>query len=78
VEIPKHPLRIISLAPDVTETIYLLGTQDRLIGVTTQCTWPEAARQKPKVGDLLNPNSKSSWRQNLILLFPAGNDRTLS
>ena len=32
VELPKRPLRIVSLAPSVTETIYLLGAQDRLIG----------------------------------------------
>jgi iron complex transport system substrate-binding protein len=78
VEIPKHPLRIISLAPDVTETIYLLGTQDRLIGVTTQCTWPEAARQKPKVGDLLNPNYEVilAAKPDLVISSTAGNDRT--
>ena len=56
VGIPKHPVRSISLAPNVTETLYLLGAEDRLIGNTIQCKWPEAAKNKPKIGDLLNLN----------------------
>jgi iron complex transport system substrate-binding protein len=77
VEIPRHPLRIISLAPDVTETIYLLGAQDRLIGNTTQCTWPEAAKQKSKIGDLLNPNYEVilAAKPDLVISSTAGNDR---
>jgi len=77
VTIPKHPVRIISLAPDVTETLYLLGTQDRLIGNTTQCNWPEAAKQKPKIGDLLNPNYEVilAAKPDLIIASTAGNDQ---
>ena len=77
VDIPRHPLKIISLAPDVTETLYLLGAQDRLIGNTTQCTWPEAAKNKPKVGDLLNPNYEVilAAKPDLVISSTAGNDR---
>jgi iron complex transport system substrate-binding protein len=77
VRIPKHPMRIISLAPNITETLYLLGAQDRLIGVTTQCHWPEAAKQKPKIGDLLNPNYEVilAARPDLVIASTAGNDR---
>ena len=77
VRIPKHPMRIISLAPNITETLYLLGVQDRLIGVTTQCHWPEAAKQKPKIGDLLNPNYEVilAAKPDLIIASTAGNDR---
>jgi iron complex transport system substrate-binding protein len=77
VEIPKHPQRIISLAPNVTETLYLLGAQDRLIGNTTQCNWPEAAKHKPKIGDLLNPNYEVilAAKPDLVIASTAGNDR---
>jgi iron complex transport system substrate-binding protein len=77
VEIPKHPLRIISLAPNITETLYLLGAQDRLIGNTTQCNWPEAARHKPKIGDLLNLNYEAilAAKPDLVIASTAGNDR---
>jgi iron complex transport system substrate-binding protein len=78
VEIPKHPLRIISLAPNITEIIYSLGAQDRLIGNTTQCTWPEEAKHKPKIGDLINPNYEVilAAKPDLIIASTAGNDRS--
>ncbi len=77
VEIPSHPQRIISLAPNITETLFLLGAQDRLIGVTTQCTWPEEAKKKPKIGDLLNPNYEVilAAKPDLVIASTAGNDR---
>jgi iron complex transport system substrate-binding protein len=77
VELPKHPMRIISLAPNVTETLYLLGAQDRLIGNTTQCNWPEASKRKPKIGDLLNLNYEVilAAKPDLVIASTAGNDR---
>jgi iron complex transport system substrate-binding protein len=77
VELPLHPQRIISLAPSITETLYLLGVQDRLIGVTIQCVWPEDAKKKPKIGDLLNPNYEVilAAQPDLIIASTAGNDR---
>jgi iron complex transport system substrate-binding protein len=77
IKIPRRPIRIISLAPDVTETLYLLGAQDRLIGDTTQCNWPEAAKHKPKIGDLLNPNYEVilAAKPDLVIASTAGNDQ---
>lgn len=77
VRIPRHPQRIISLAPNITETLYLLGAQDRLIGDTIQCTWPEDAKRKPKIGDLLNPNYEVilAAKPDLVIASTAGNDR---
>ena len=75
--LPRHPQRIISLAPNVTEILYLLGAQDRLIGNTIQCTWPEEAKRKPKIGDLLNPNYEVilAAKPDLVIASTAGNDR---
>jgi iron complex transport system substrate-binding protein len=77
VETRKHPLRIISLAPNVTETLYLLGAQDRLIGVTTQCDWPKEVKQKPKIGDLLNPNYEVilAAKPDLVIASTSGNSQ---
>lgn len=76
VKLPKRPLRIVSLAPSVTETIYLLGAQDRLIGNTTLCTWPEAAKHVPKMGTLLSPNYEIilAAQPDLVIASTAGND----
>jgi iron complex transport system substrate-binding protein len=41
--------RIVSFLPSATEIIYLLGSQDILIGVTHQCNYPNEAKNKPKV-----------------------------
>ncbi|MBZ5497890.1 MAG: cobalamin-binding protein [Acidobacteriia bacterium] len=75
--LPRHPQRVISLAPSVTEVLYLLGADDRLIGVTTHCDWPEDAKGKPKIGTLLNPNFETilAARPDLIIASTAGNDQ---
>ncbi len=77
VALPRHPRRIISLAPNITEILFLLGAGDRVIGVTTKCDWPDAARSKPKIGDLLNPNYELilAAGPDLIIASTAGNDR---
>jgi iron complex transport system substrate-binding protein len=77
VAVPRHPLRIISLAPNITQIIHLLGAEDRLIGVTTVCSWPESVKHKPKIGDLLNPNYEVilAARPDLIIASTAGNDQ---
>ena len=77
VVLPVRPTRIVSLAPSVTEVLYLLGASDRLVGVTIHCDWPEDARRKPKIGDLLNPNPELilESKADLVIASTAGNDR---
>jgi iron complex transport system substrate-binding protein len=50
------PERIVSLAPNMTEILYALGLENRIIGVTDMCTHPPEAREKPKVGGVVNPS----------------------
>lgn len=50
------PRRIVSLVPSVTEIVYALGAEDHLAGVTDFCDYPPAARGKPRVGGMVNPN----------------------
>ncbi|KTB48590.1 ABC transporter substrate-binding protein [Dehalogenimonas alkenigignens] len=44
------PQRIVSLAPSNTEIVYALGLGDKLVGNTTYCDYPEAAKSVAKVG----------------------------
>jgi iron complex transport system substrate-binding protein len=77
VPVPKSPKRIISLAPNVTELLYLLGAEAQVAGVTSQCDWPDQVREKPKIGDLLNPSYEVilSMKPDLIVASTAGNDQ---
>src|SRR5262245_31146803 len=56
VKIPQPVRRIVSLAPSMTETVYALGLQDRLVGDTDYCDYPADAAKKHKVGGAINPN----------------------
>ncbi|QBG47750.1 hypothetical protein EGM51_10235 [Verrucomicrobia bacterium S94] len=64
------PKRIISLAPDITESLYLLGLGDRIVGATTYCLWPEEAKQIPRVGGFGQYNFEAivSLRPDLVIL----------
>jgi iron complex transport system substrate-binding protein len=56
VRIPQPVRRIVSLAPSLTETVYALGLQDRLVGDTDYCDYPADAKTKTKVGGAINPS----------------------
>ena len=56
IRVPVSVARIVSLAPSLTETVYALGLQDRLVGDTDYCDYPPEAQKKPKVGGIINPN----------------------
>ncbi len=52
------PARVISLAPSITETIYAVGGEDRLVAVTNYANYPPAALKKKRVGGVWNPNKE--------------------
>jgi len=56
IRVPQSIQRIVSLAPNLTETIYALGLQDRLVGDTDYCDFPPEAQLKTKVGGAVNPS----------------------
>lgn len=69
VEIPEHPSRIVSLTPSITETLFLLGVGDRIVGVSRFCFKPEEALSKVKVGDYVKVDYRilKSLKPDLIL-----------
>ena len=50
------PMRVVSLAPNVTELVFALGAGDRLVGVTRFCDWPPEALPIAKVGGFIDPS----------------------
>ena len=57
VRLPALPSRIISLVPSITETLFALGLEERLVGVTRFCTEPSASvAAKVRVGGQKDPD----------------------
>jgi iron complex transport system substrate-binding protein len=79
VRVPQPVQRIISLSPNLTETIYALGLQDRLVGDTDYCDYPPDAQKKPKVGGAINPSLEQivALRPDLVLVTKLNRLETL-
>lgn len=58
VTLAHRPMRIISLAPAVTETLFAVGAGNRVIADTIYCKYPTAAVSLPKIGDYSNPDAE--------------------
>lgn len=71
------PQRIITLAPNLTEFIYDLGLEKYLVGNTSYCDYPEEAKAKEKVGDMLTFNFEKiiSLKPDLIFITVEGNTK---
>ncbi len=54
IHLPDEPKRIISLAPSITEILFALNQQDRVIGATRFSDFPPEADALPKVGSYVN------------------------
>ena len=70
VTLPKNPQRIISLAPSSTEILFAVGLGNRVVGADDHSDYPEAAKNKTKIGSYLNPNLEviASLEPDLILV----------
>jgi iron complex transport system substrate-binding protein len=73
--LPGPPARIVSLVPSVTEIVFSLGAQDRLVGRTDFCDYPLAVRAKPSVGGMVNPNLETlvALKPDLVIGTDEGN-----
>lgn len=63
------PEKIISMAPNATEILFELGLDDKVIGVSQQCNYPESAMSKDKFGDFWQPNIELIVAAEPDLLF---------
>ncbi|HME45325.1 MAG TPA: helical backbone metal receptor [Syntrophorhabdales bacterium] len=67
--------RIVSLSPQITESLYLLKAEKQLLAVTTYCKRPKEAMLKEKIGSPLRPDIEKliSLQPDLILGSREGN-----
>ncbi|KRE75781.1 ABC transporter substrate-binding protein [Paenibacillus sp. Soil750] len=52
----KAPERIASVSPSETETLFAIGLEANIVGVSDFDDYPEAAKSKPKLGSITKPN----------------------
>lgn len=66
------PRRIVSLVPSLTETLLVLGLQDRLVGITDFCDHLPEAKHLPSVGSCLEPGIEAiaARKPDLVLYGP--------
>jgi iron complex transport system substrate-binding protein len=66
-----YPSRIVCLTEETTETLYLLGEGDRVVGISGYTVRPPEARQKPKVSSFLHARYEKieALEPDLILAF---------
>jgi len=69
--------RIVSLAPSITETLFALRAGKQIAGVTDYCNYPEEAKERPKVGGIVNPSVEKiiSLEPDLVVMSAEGNSR---
>lgn len=67
--------RIISLAPNITETLFAAGAGDRIVATVRYADSPPAAKQIPRVGDsfLLDMERIAALQPDLIVVWLHGN-----
>ena len=81
VSLAEPPQRIISMAPHLTEMLFELGVQDRIIATVKHSDYPPAARQIPRLGDAFSISIEAviNLSPDLILAWTTGgNQRTLA
>ncbi len=52
----SEPKKVVSVAPNITETIYQLGLESRLVGRTDYCDYPKEALDIESIGTLKSPD----------------------
>jgi iron complex transport system substrate-binding protein len=69
--VSNYPSRIVCLTEETTETLFLLGQGDRIVGVSGYTVRPPEARLKPKVSAFINAkfDKIEALRPDLVLAF---------
>jgi len=67
----SYPKRIVCLTEETTETLYLLGQGDRVVGVSGYTVRPPEAREKPKISAFLSAKFDKivALEPDLVLAF---------
>ncbi len=69
------PMRVVSTAPGLTETLFAIGATEDVIAVSRYCDYPPQAMSLPKVGGYYDINQETILRLSPdLVLFMDGNE----
>lgn len=76
VSLPQPAMRIVSLAPHITEQLFAVGAGEKIVGAVDYSDYPDAARKIPRVGGYsrLDLERILVLRPDLIVAWKSGND----
>ncbi|MBF8259765.1 MAG: Fe/B12 periplasmic-binding protein [Actinobacteria bacterium] len=77
VRLLSAPGRVVSMAPSLTEMVFLLGQERKIVGVTRYCNHPPQAKTLPKMGGIADPDIERivAASPDLVLCTTDGNPR---
>jgi iron complex transport system substrate-binding protein len=59
IDSPNKPTRIVSLAPNLTEILFALGLDKKIIAVSSDSDFPPEAANKKRIGTFWQPNTEA-------------------
>lgn len=77
VRLASEPRRLVSLAPSLSEYVFLLGQEEKLVGVTRYCNYPPRAKLLPRIGGISDPDVERivAAAPDLVLCTTDGNPK---
>ena len=66
------PMRIVSMAPNLTEILFALGLDKEIVAVTRHCNIPAAAKTKPQIGTFWEPDIEAVLAARPTLVITLG------
>jgi iron complex transport system substrate-binding protein len=72
--------RVVSLIPASTELLFAIGADSAVVGRTSYCDYPAAAKAVPDLGDGIKPNLEAviASRPDLVVLYNSGQNAAVA
>ncbi len=77
IKLPSEPQRLLALAPSLTEMVFSLQAEEKLVGATRYSNFPEAAKKLPRIGSYVQLDLERivAIKPDLCLAIKDGNPR---
>ena len=78
--VPDNPVRVVALAPSITEIVFALGQEQRLVGISRFSDFPQEALRLPQVGSYIQPDIEKiiSLNPDICIAVKDGNPREVA